>query len=287
MTVAIVTDSGSDLTPTQLRENSIRQVPLSVSIGDRSYLSPDELTAEEFWRLMRTPGCPVAHTAAPSAGQFKQAFELAFEDGADGIVCVCLSETLSGTIASARMAREMLPGREIHIVDSRSACMAIGALALRGATMAAHGAPAVEIAAEMNRLRRETTFFVALDTLDYLRKGGRISPARAAVGGLLSVKPIITIEEGIIITADQPRTRTKALARVSELIEAQPATEIHFLYSPPADVGAFREAVLARMPEPAPKLVTAQVIGPVIGTHVGPGAYGAALVLEGRAVEGP
>ncbi|MGZ6268731.1 MAG: DegV family protein, partial [Candidatus Limnocylindrales bacterium] len=235
----------------------------------------------------RAPDSPVAHTAAPSAGRFKEAFEQSFAAGADSIVCVCLSETLSGTIASARMAAEMLPGREIHIVDSRSACMATGALALRGATMAARGATAAEIAAEMTRLREEITLFVALDTLEYLRKGGRISAARAAVGGLLSVKPIITVEEGIVVTADQPRTRTKALARVSELIEAQPATEIHFLYAPPAEIEAFRQAVLARMPGPAPKLVTAQVIGPVIGTHVGPGAYGAVLVLEGRAVRGP
>ena len=286
MTVAIVTDSGSDLTPTRLRENNIRQVALSVSIGDRSYLSPDELTAEEFWRLMRTPGCPVAHTAAPSAGQFKQAFELAFEEGADSIVCVCLSETLSSTIGSARMAGEMLPGRDIHIVDSRSASMATGALALRGATMAAHGATAVEIAAEMNRLRGEITLFVALDTLEYLRKGGRISAARAAVGGLLSVKPIITVEEGIVVTADQPRTRTKALARVLELLTDQPAVEVHIMYSPPADDVAFREAVLAQMPEPAPKLVTVQTLGPVIGAHIGPGAYGAVLVLVGRRVEG-
>ncbi len=286
MTVAIVTDSGSDLAATQLLENQIRQVPLSVSIGGRSYLSPDELPAEEFWRLMRVPDSSFAHTAAPSAGQFKEAFEQSFAAGADGIVCVCLSETLSSTIGSARMAKEMLPDREIHLVDSRSASMAIGALALRGATMAARGGSAAEIAAEMNRLRQEITLFVALDTLEYLRKGGRISAARAAVGGLLSVKPIITVEEGIVVTADQPRTRTKAWARVSELIASQPASEVHFLYSPPAEVEAFREAVLARMPEPAPRLVTEHVIGPVIGAHVGPGAYGAVLVREGPTAEG-
>ena len=287
MTVAIVTDSGSDLTPTQLEDNRIVQVPLTVSFGASSYLSPDEMTPEAFWRRLLEPGAPFPHTAAPSAGQFKQAFELAFEEGADGIVCVCLSETLSSTIASARMAREMLSGREIHIVDSRSASMATGALALRGATMAAHGATAVEIAAEMNRLRGEITLFVALDTLEYLRKGGRISAARAAVGGLLSVKPIITVEEGIVVTADQPRTRTKALERVLELLTDQPAVEVHIMYSPPADDVSFREAVLAHMPEPAPKLVTVEILGPVIGAHIGPGAYGAVLVLEGRAVEGP
>ncbi len=155
---------------------------------------------------MRTPDSPFPHTAAPSAGRFKEAFERSFAEGADSIVCVCLSETLSSTIGSARMAKEMLPDREIHLVDSRSASMATGALALRGAKMAAQGASATEIAAEMNRLRQEVTLFVALDTLEYLRKGGRISAARAAVGGLLSVKPIITVEEGIVVTADQPRT---------------------------------------------------------------------------------
>ncbi len=280
MTVAIVTDSGSDLSPTQLRDNNIRQVPLSVSIGDRSYLSPDELTPEEFWRLMRAPDSPFAHTAAPSAGQFRQAFEDAFADGADSVVCVCLTETLSGTILSARMARDMLPEREIHVIDSRAASMATGALALRGATMAAHGASAAEIAGEMNKVREEIILFVALETLEYLRKGGRISHAKAAVGGLLSVKPIITVVEGLVVTADQPRTRSRALERVLELMTDKPATEVHILYSPPTDEAAFREAVLAQMPEPAPKLVTVQIIGPVIGAYIGPRAYGGVLVRE-------
>lgn len=280
MSVAIVTDSGSDLTPAQLRDNDIQQVPLSVSIGSRSYLSPDELTPEEFWRLAGAPDCPFPHTAAPSAGQFKVAFDRAFEAGAGAIVCVCLSETLSSTIQSARLAAEMLPGREIHVVDSRSASMATGALALRASTMAAGGASAAEIAATLERLRLEVTLFVGLETLDNLRKGGRISAARAAVGGLLSVKPIITVEEGIVVTADQPRTRTKAMARTLELLTSEPATEVHILYSPPADAEALREAVLARMPEPAPRMVTMQLIGPVIGAHVGPGAYGAVLVRE-------
>jgi DegV family protein with EDD domain len=280
MTVSIVTDSGSDLTPERLLENEIRQVPLSVTIGSRSYLSPDELTPEEFWRLVGAPDADFAHTAAPSAGQFKQAFDRAFADGADGIVCVCLAETLSATIQSARLAAEMLPGREIHLVDSGSASMAVGALALRGATMAARGAPAAEIAAVMESLSLATTLFVGLETLDYLRKGGRISATKAAVGGLLSVKPIITVIDGHVVAAEQPRTRTKAMARTVELLTSEPATEVHILYSPPADPEALRDAILAGMPGPAPKLVTMEIIGPVIGAHVGPGAYGAVLVRE-------
>ena len=279
MTVTIVTDSGSDLTPTQLAEGKIRQVPLSVSLGDRSYMSPDELTPEEFWRELLVPGCPFPHTAAPSAGQFKQAFEDAFAAGADHVVCVCLGGKFSATFGSAQIAKEMLPGRPIDLVDSHSASLATGALAMRGARLAAEGASAADIVEQLERVRERTTLFVVLETLEYLRKGGRISHARAALGGLLSVKPIITVDDGLVIAADQPRTRAKARERLLELLSAHPVEELHVMYSPPADGEAFRDELLARLPGPTPARATSQVIGPVIGAHVGPGAYGAVLVL--------
>jgi DegV family protein with EDD domain len=278
MTVAIVADSGSDLTPSQLTESNIRQVPLSVSFGEETFLSPDELSPEAFWERLRTPDCPFAHTAAPSVGQFKLAFEKAFDDGNKGVVCVCLSEGLSATVKHARMAKEMLPTRSIFIVDSRSASMGIGALARQGAEMSAQELPAEEIYDRLTRQAAKVSLYVGLDTLDYLRKGGRISHARAAIGGMLSIKPIITMDEGVVVVADQPRTRSKATERVVELLTALPATELHFLYSPPTDIDAFKEAVLSRLPKPAPMVVTAQLIGPVIGAHIGPGAYGAIMV---------
>jgi DegV family protein with EDD domain len=278
MTVAIVTDSGSDLTPQQLAESKICQVPLSVAFADRSFLCPDELPPEEFWKRMTAPETPFPHTSTPSAGQFKEAFEKLFAEGAEAIVGVFLSETLSSTIKSAEMAREMLPGKQIELVDSRSASMAIGSLALHGARMARSGASAAAIA-EALRLRRERiTLFVALETLEYLRKGGRISAAEAAIGGLLAIKPIITVEDGIVVTADKPRTRSKAHERVIELLTDRPVEEVHVLHSPPADDGAFRETLLAHMPKPEPKLVTSEILGPIIGTHIGPGAYGAVLI---------
>ena len=147
----------------QVAANSLNVLVNTVASPARSHLSID---------------LPAA-TAAPSAGQFKQAFDQAFDDGADGVVCVCLSETLSATVQSARMARDMLPGRQIEVVDSRSASMAIGALALRGATMAAQGATATSIAEALTRLRNRTHFYVALETLEYLRRGGRISSTKA------------------------------------------------------------------------------------------------------------
>jgi DegV family protein with EDD domain len=279
MTVAIVTDSGSDLTPAQLAEGKICQVPLTVAIGERSFLSPDEMAPEEFWREMTDADAPFPHTAAPSAGQFKVAFENAFAEGAEGVVCTCLGDHISGTLGSARMARSMLPDKPIEVIDSGSASMAIGALAMRGSKLAAGGAPLAQIVAELERLSRRVTLFVALETLEYLRKGGRIGHAKAAIGGLLSVKPIITVEEGLVIAAEQPRTRAKARERVVSLLTSRPVEELHVLYSPPAEAPALRDEVLARLPGPAPRLVTMQIIGPVIGAHVGPGAYGAVLVL--------
>jgi len=281
MTVAIVTDSGSDLTPEQLSSHSITQVPLTVSFGDESFLSPDEIAPEEFWKRMRDPSCPFARTAAPSVGQFKTAFEAAFAAGHDAIVCVCLSAELSSTIEHAHMARDLMPGKNIVIVDSRSACMAEGSLVLTAADMAANGQTYAAIARRLDELIKQTDLYVALDTLDYLRKGGRIGAAKAAIGGLLSVKPIITVVDGVVVVGDQPRTRTRAMDRVIELLTDRPLTRLHVMYSPPTDPDALREAILAQCPQPAPTFVTTQMIGPVIGAHVGPGAFGATLVREG------
>jgi DegV family protein with EDD domain len=157
--------------------------------------------------------------------------------------------------------------------------MGIGALALRGAALAQAGATGDEIDSQLSHLCDRVDLFVGLDTLEYLRKGGRIGYAKAAIGGLLSIKPIIAMANSLVVVMDQPRTRSKATARVIELLTERPLEELHVLYSPPADPAVFLEAVLARLPAPAPRLVTAQIIGPVIGAHVGPGAYGAIRIL--------
>jgi len=280
MSVAIITDSGSDLTPQQLADTGIKQVPLTVSFGQESFVSPDQMSPEEFWRRLSVPSCPFAHTAAPSVGQFKKTFEDTFAEGCDSIVCVCLSEGLSATVKHADMARDMLPGKNILILDSNSASLGSGALALRGAALAAAGLSGAEIHARLQAMRDVTELFVGLDTLDFLRKGGRIGTAKAAIGGLLSIKPIITMKENLVLVIDQPRTRSKAMERVIELMTARPVSELHVMYSPPADAAAFREMVLARLPKPGPKVITTQILGPVIGAHIGPGAYGGILVHE-------
>ncbi len=280
MTVAIVTDSGSDLTPAELAEHKIVQVPLSVSFGEEAFLSPDEMPPEEFWRRAQLPGSPFPRSAAPSVGLFRAAFDRAFDEGAEGVVCVCLSDGLSSTFRNAQMAKEMMPHQGIYLVDSRTASMGCGALAMRGARMAAAGNSTADIGSALTRMRPGIDLYVGLDTLEWLRKGGRISHAKAAMGGLLSIKPIITMEEGVAIVADQPRTRSKCQDRVLELLSDKSLRELHIMYSPPADPVAFRDRVLANLPEPAPTLVTIHILGPVIGTHIGPGAYGGIMVWD-------
>jgi DegV family protein with EDD domain len=280
LTVAIVTDSGSDLTPEELADSGVRQVPLSVSFGEQSFVSPDEMTPDEFWEKLVAPGSPFPLTAAPSVGQFKLAFEQAFAEGHESVVCVCLSSGLSSTVKHARMASEMLDTKEIFVIDSKTATIGVGSLALHGADMAKAGATGTEVFAELGSIVERLDLYCALDTLEYLRKGGRIGVAKAAIGGLLAVKPILTMEDAVAVITDQPRTRSKATARLLEILSARPAVELHLVYSPPADIEAFKKLVLAEMPGPAPRVVTTHVLGPVIGAHIGPGAFGAILIRD-------
>ena len=145
---------------------------------------------------MLAPGTEIPTTSAPSPGDFRAAFEAAFAAGASAIVCPTIGHKLSATFQSATLAAEQMPDREIHVIDTGSTSMSTGMPALLAADMARAGTPAAEIAAEITRRLPDVDLYVAVDTLEYLRKGGRLSAARAVVGSMLSVKPIITVTDG-------------------------------------------------------------------------------------------
>jgi len=279
MSVAIVTDSASDLPVDAARAAGIRVVPLVVTFGNQSFRAGVDLSIDEFWDRMTAPDAPFPTTAAAAPGAFREAFEAAFAGGADAIVAVDVAETLSATIQSARVAAGMLPDREVHVVDSRSASMGVGLLALLGAEMAAAGATAAQIASRLEARRADIDLHVVLDTLAYLRKGGRLSGPQAAIGTLISVKPIITVRHGLVEVADRPRTRSKARQRVLELLSARPVERLAILYTPPADPVPFRDELVARLPGGIDRAhVSIQPVGPSIGPHVGPGCLGAVLL---------
>jgi DegV family protein with EDD domain len=279
--VAIVTDSASDLPPADAAAAGIGIVPLAVNFGSETFRAGVDLSTEDFWKRMTAPDAPFPTTAASAPGEFKAVYEKALA-GADAVVAVHVAATLSGTMKSAEIAKGMLPDRRVHLVDSGSASMGEGLLALLGAEMAAAGASAEAIVGVLEDRKKDLDLFVALDTLEYLKRGGRISGARAAIGTILSVKPIITIRDGVVETADRPRTRGKARERTIELLVQRPIERLAVLYTPPADPEAFRDEVLARAGRRIdPKHVSIQAVGASVGPHLGPGCLGA-VVLYAR-----
>ena len=279
--VAIITDSASDLDPALAAADGIGMVPLLVNFGTESFRAGVELTTEDFWDRMVAPDAPFPTTAASSPGEFKEAYEAAFASGADSIVSIHVAGTLSATIKSAQIARDMLPDREIHVVDSRGASMVEGILAQMAVRLAAEGMSAAEIAEVLESRAPDMVIYVALETLEYLRKGGRISGAQAAIGTLLSVKPIIIVKDGAVETGDRVRTRSKARERLIEMISERPIERLVILHTVTPDVMEFRDELLARIPD-APRVEDVQIalVGPSVGPHLGPGCVGAVVLYR-------
>jgi len=279
--VAIVTDSASDLAPERAAALGITVVPLAVTFADASFKAGVDLSTEEFWRRMTAPDAPFPKTAASAPGDFAAAYKECFDGGADAIVSVHVASTLSGTIKSAEVARAMFPEREIHIVDTMGASMCEGILAELGVDMARLSVSATEIARVLTERRDDVDMVVALDTLEYLKRGGRISGASAVMLTLLSVKPIIQVKNGKVETVDKVRTRGKARERVIELVTGRPIQRLAILHTMTADVEAFRDELVARIPGGIdPAKVTIDTVGPSIGPHLGPGCVGAVVLYE-------
>jgi fatty acid kinase fatty acid binding subunit len=277
--IGFVTDSASDLDSAIAAARGIRVVPLVVTFGSDTYRAGVDLTTEEFWQRMTAPDAPFPKTAAASPGDFKAVYDAAFADGAEAIVAVHVAGTLSGAIKSAEIARSMLPDREIHIVDSQGASMAESILVFMGQELAERGQAAAEIAATLRDRADDLRMYVSLETLEYLKKGGRISGAQAAIGTLLSVKPIIAVEFGKVETADKPRTRSKSRERCIEMICARPIERIAILHTMAPDVEEFRTEVIRRAGLESAD-VSVAIVGPSVGPHLGPGCVGAAVLYK-------
>lgn len=277
--IVFVTDSASDLDPAAASAAGIRVVPLIVTFGADTYRAGVDLSTAEFWQRMTAPDAPFPKTAASSPGEFKAIYDGVFAEGADAIVSVHVAGSLSGTIKAAEIARSMLPEREIHIVDSGGASMAESILCFLGQQLAAGGMGAADIAERLRDRATDLRMYVSLETLEYLKKGGRISGAQAAIGTLLSVKPIIAVEAGVVETADKPRTRSKSRERCIELICSRPIERLAILHTMAPDVDEFT-AEIVRRAELDPAAVSQSIVGPSVGPHLGPGCVGAAVLYK-------
>jgi DegV family protein with EDD domain len=275
--VAIVTDNAADLLPGEIAAAGIEVVPLSVSFGNESFQPGVDLTNEAFYARLTAPGAPFPKTAAPSAGLMQAAFERAFAGGADAVVCITLSGGLSATVESARIARAALPDREIHVVDTRWATYPEGEFVQLAVEMAAAGRTASDIAGTIESRIPDMSAMVVVDTLEYLRRGGRISGPKAVIGTALSVKPILTVEHGVMEPVGQVRTRSRARSRAIELLRerigGREVERAAVLQTVTPDAGAFVEEVAGALGLDAAR-VPVRTVGPTIGAHLGPGMVG-------------
>jgi DegV family protein with EDD domain len=275
MPVRIVTDSACDLPEPICEELGVEVVPLTIRFGDREYVDRKELSVDAFWRELEASSV-LPETSAPSVGAFEETFRRLSDSGANGIVCINLSARLSATMQSAQVAAKALDGETpIEIIDSLSASMGIGNLVLHAARRARDGASIEEIVREVEARKARSHVFAALDTLEYLRKGGRIGGAQAMLGSMLSIKPIISVVDGAVEPGGRVRTRSKALRFLVDQIPAGKVETIGVLHADAPDLDEFLALLEPVVPDAE---VTVGTIGPVIGVHTGPRVMGIAWI---------
>ena len=277
MTVRIITDSACDLPQSVADELGIEIVPLSIRFGEEEFIDRRDLTTEQFW-AKSAASAQLPETAAPSPGQFEQAYRSAMTDGATGIVVISLSAGLSATMQSAELAARAVAGETaISVVDSRSATLGLGSIVAACARAANDVASFDNVTAMARDLAHRTKVWGALDTLDNLKKGGRIGGAKALLASVLSIKPIIEVRDGKVEEGGKQRTRSKALAFLVEKLQSSgPIENLHVMHADCSDVDQFVEML---RPHYSGGIVVGD-IGPVVGTHAGRGTIGIAFQVR-------
>ena len=280
MSIKIVTDSTSDL-PRDLADSlGITIVPLNVHFGTEVFKDGVDLQPDEFYRRLAGED-ELPKTSQPSVGEFAQVYERLSGD-ADGILSIHLSQKVSGTYNSAVQAvEEASASCPIEVLDTGQVSMGVGLVAAEAARAAAQGSTLDQTLAAARAAVERCECFAMLDTLEYLEKGGRIGKARALMGALLNIKPLIILKDGEVHELGKERTRARGLRKLRQTVEEfAPLDEMCVLYSTtPEDARAMIEGIgplLAGGKEP----LTAQ-FGPVLGVYVGPNAVGIALLRAG------
>lgn len=272
MTVRVVTDSASDLPPELASDLDIEIVPLTVRFGDEELVDRRDLSPKEFWaRVADSPVLP--ETAAPSPGAFEKAYRHAAELGADSVVCITLSAALSATFQAAQLgAQTVAPDLPVRVIDSRAATMAQGLMALAAGRLAREGGSSEEVAAAVEDLIGRTRTYGALDTLENLRKGGRIGSAQAFFGSMLSIKPIIQIVDGKVEPESRQRTRSRSLRYLVDKVRHFGQVEdVAVMHGVAPDVEDFLDQLGEIYPRES---IIVGDVGAVIGAHAGPRVIG-------------
>ena len=277
MTIRIVTDSASDISLEEAAELNVEIVPLSIRFGESEYTDLTDLSVSDFYIKMAESDL-LPSTAAPSPGAFEAAFKRCQEAGAEGILCINLSLALSATGQAAQLAAdafsEILP---VKCLDSKSITSGLGTIVRQAAQAAASGQSMDEIESLVENLTEKTRIFATLDTLDNLKKGGRIGGATAMIGTMLQFKPCLDLSTGEVVEAGRQRTRKKSLLWLREVLEnAGSIKDLCIIHGDAPDVQEFTDLIS----DLVPGSIHINQLGAVIGTHGGPRVLGITYLVE-------
>ena len=279
MEIKIVTDSTSDLDKDTAKNLSVEIVPLNVHFGDEVYKDGIEINSDDFFDKLIN-GTVFPKTSQPSVGEFIEVYEKLGNDGSD-IISIHISDQLSGTINSARQAAKHLEGKiKVHIIDSKQISISLGLITISAATAVKEGKTLNEVLDLTESLIARSHVFTALDTLEYLEKGGRIGKAKSLVGKILNFKPIIGSADGIIDAFGRGRSNTACMIKLEELVKSTGEIEsIGIVYSTDKSLAdKFSEQITQNLKlEKPPK---SYQIGPVIGVYGGPNVIGVGIISK-------
>ncbi len=279
MTVRIVTDSSADLPAELAQQHQITVLPCYVVVDGQTLKDGVDIQADDFYRRLQAGG-PTPTTAQPTVADFQAVYQDLTSQG-DQVVSIHVSGKLSGTLNSAEQAKGSLDGEAVEIIDSRLAAMPLGLVVLEAAALAAEGGSHQEVAEKVRQGLDLHHGLFALDTLEFLQKGGRIGKAQAFLGSVLNVKPILRLHEGEAHPVERPRNRERAMHRLVELVkELGPVRRMAVIHSTDAERMAVLKQELTGL-LPADQIIEAR-FGSTLGTYIGPDALGVAITQEAR-----
>jgi len=272
--IRVVTDSGADLDSAVAAEHGVSVVHLDVRLGSFGPEITSTWSPQEFWeRSAKIAELP--ETSAPSPGAFKETFSALADAGAEGIMCITLSSKLSATYQAAVIGAESVTDRiRVRVFDSLFATMAEGLTVLDAVAAAEAGGDLEAVVEAAVASRRSLQLFGALDSLDNLRKGGRLGSAQALLGGLLDIKPVLEVRDGVLELESRPRTRSRSFERLaSKVRDVEELERLAVVHAAAPDVDSFVGLLAALFPRDR---ISVGWLGPVIGTHVGRGTIAVA-----------
>ena len=278
MAIRIITDSAADFDPAVAKRRQVDIVPMTVLFGDASFLAGKNLSNEVFYQLLKA-GKENPSTSQPAPAAFLRHFEAA-RDAGDQVVVILLSGSLSGTLQSAEIAKELCGYEDIYIVDSRTATAGMQILVNFACKLRRSGLPAPGIAAEVEKLKDKVRIYAVMDTLEYLRRGGRLSGFEAGLGAMAKLKPTITVQDGAVRIAGKSFGMAAGVKHLMKMLEEHPIDDdfpSYFLYS---DDKSREDLLLPKLKEAGklPQRLHYCGVGAAIGTHIGPGALGMAYI---------